>query len=260
MQQQVGVHRLLERRAERRDQRVRQLADEPDGVRQGDRPDRRQVEPARRRVERREQLVGGVRPGARQRVEQRRLAGVGVADDRDREHLAAHARAALHRALPAELLEPLLQHLDPPPDQPPVGLELRLARAAQADAALLALEVGPAAHQARREVLRAGRARPAPCLRGSCARCAKMSRMSVVRSTTRRSSRRSRLRCCAGESSWLKITSVAPVSAHTRAISSTLPEPAKSAGSGRLRRPSTTASTRTPALAARRHSSSRLSA
>ncbi len=38
-------------------------------------------------------------------------------------------------------------------DQPPVGLELGLARPAHADAALLPLEVGPAAHQPRRQVL-----------------------------------------------------------------------------------------------------------
>ena len=37
--------------------------------------------------------------------------------------------------------------------QPAVGLELRLAGTAHADAALLALEVGPAAHQAAGDVL-----------------------------------------------------------------------------------------------------------
>ena len=44
-------------------------------------------------VERGEQLVGGVDAGAGQRVEQRRLAGVGVADQRHREHVAPRARA-----------------------------------------------------------------------------------------------------------------------------------------------------------------------
>ena len=89
----------------------------------------------------------------RERVEERGLAGVGVADERHRHHVAPHARTPLHVALPLQLHEPLLEQLDPLAEQPPVGLELRLARAAQADAALLALEVGPAAHQARGEML-----------------------------------------------------------------------------------------------------------
>ncbi len=46
-----------------------------------------------------------------------------------------------------------MSSFDPLAEQPPVGLELRLAGAAQADTAFLALEVGPAAHQARGEVL-----------------------------------------------------------------------------------------------------------
>src|SRR5262252_2248367 len=56
------------------------------------------------------------------------------------------------------------------------------------------------------------------------------------------------------------MTSDAPVCARTRAISSTLPEPAKRRGSGRSRRPSITPSTRTPALVASDASSARLSA
>ena len=97
------------------------------------------------RVERREQLVRGVHARAGQRVEQRRLAGVGVADEGDRAALrcararGASACAAL-RPSPAapRALAPLLQ-------QAAVGLQARLAGAAQADrAAALAVEVGAA--------------------------------------------------------------------------------------------------------------------
>ena len=44
------------------------------------------------------------------------------------------------------------QRADALGDEAPVGLQLRLAGAAQSDAALLPLEVGPAAHQARRQM------------------------------------------------------------------------------------------------------------
>ena len=64
VQQQVGVGGFGERRAKRRDQVVRQVADEPDGIRQHDRLRAGHVDPAQRRVERREQLVGGVDAGA----------------------------------------------------------------------------------------------------------------------------------------------------------------------------------------------------
>jgi hypothetical protein len=42
---------------------------------------------------------------------------------------------------------------DSPTDEPPIGLELSLTRTAQADTALLPLEMSPAAHQPRREML-----------------------------------------------------------------------------------------------------------
>src|SRR5207248_5301663 len=46
--------------------------------------------------------------------------------------------------------------LHPIADQPAVGFELRFAGAAQSDAAGLPLEVSPAAHQARRQMLELG--------------------------------------------------------------------------------------------------------
>src|SRR5262249_37473560 len=68
-------------------------------------------------------------------------------------HRNGGARTASGLALLAQPRELPCQRPDAPGQQAAVGLELRLAGTAQADTALLPLEVGPAAHQARRQVL-----------------------------------------------------------------------------------------------------------
>ena len=113
----------------------------------------RQHDAAHRGIERREQLVGDVGIGARERAEQRRLAGVGVADQRERGNRDLGALLAAGLALLFDLLESRGQRLDAFAEQAAVGFELRFAGTAIADAAAaLALEVGPAAHQARGDV------------------------------------------------------------------------------------------------------------
>jgi hypothetical protein len=73
---------------------------------------------------------------------------------RDTENTSRRERAAPHLAPVLELLELAAQHLHAPRDVAPVEFQLRLARAAGlAEPAALALEVRPAAHQARRHVL-----------------------------------------------------------------------------------------------------------
>src|SRR5688572_3152273 len=165
VQQQVGVHGLLERGAERRYQPMRQVAHESDGVGQHHvarvglrlvRTHFGQPYAPRGRIQGGEQLVGGVGVGVRKRIEQRRLAGVGIADDRDRKHIAPDARAALHGALLLQLIQLSLQDLDSCCDVAPIELQLLLARTAGlAQAAALALEVAPAAHQPCRKMLQA---------------------------------------------------------------------------------------------------------
>ena len=65
MQQQVGVARLFERRPKCLDQFVRQVTNEAHGVGQDDRPEIVEFESTQGRVERGEQLVGGVDVGIR---------------------------------------------------------------------------------------------------------------------------------------------------------------------------------------------------
>ena len=62
----------------------------------------------------------------------------------------------LRRPAPRDAFQSCLQQLDALADQPAVGLELGFAGAAQADAAFLPLEVGPAPDQAGGHVLQLG--------------------------------------------------------------------------------------------------------
>src|SRR6266852_3261973 len=154
VQQQVGVDGFFQRRPERRHERVRKIADEPDRVGNRDVSGLRQVQPARRGVESSEEPILGERSRASQGIEQGRLAGVGVTHERCRERSAASARAPLHFSPLLKLAVLVLQDLDASRDQPPVDLELCLAHASKkAPSAALPLQVRPAAHQPRRRVL-----------------------------------------------------------------------------------------------------------
>jgi hypothetical protein len=135
---------------------VRQIPHEADRVGQDHLDAWRENDPARQRIERREKLIGGKGAGAGQCVEQRRFAGIGVADQRDGEHLAALARLAAGATLPLAAIEAFANLLDAPSEHPAVHLELRLTRSAShADTATLAFQVAPCPDQPRRLVLQA---------------------------------------------------------------------------------------------------------
>ena len=124
-----------------------QLADEADRVR--DQVGAAVQAPrAGRRVQRVEQAVAHGHLGARQRVEQRGLAGVRVAGERHGRQMRTLALGAHHRARALDLLQPAAQRRDAVARQAAVGLDLRLTRTAGADAAdaaprAKALEVRP---------------------------------------------------------------------------------------------------------------------
>ena len=166
VEQQVGVGGLVERRAERRDEIVRQLLDEADGVGDEDRRLGRRHEPADRRVERREQLVGDVDVAAGQRAHQRRLAGVRVADERDRRQLAAALAPRLARR-PRCATSSSLELGDAIADAPAIELERALAGALAADAAAHAIAAAARPRAAAARGSAGARSRPAGAPRGS---------------------------------------------------------------------------------------------
>ena len=94
-----------------------------------------------------------VRVGAREAVEQRRLARVGVADEGDHGHAARPcAGRGAGGGAPARARARSRIFSDAVADHAPVGLELRLAGAPRADAAAQALEVLPLPDEARQQV------------------------------------------------------------------------------------------------------------
>ncbi len=146
MQDQVGEDGLLERCLECLDQLVRELLDEADRV--GEQViAARQLEAARGRVEGVEEPVPDPYLGARQRVEEGRLAGVRVAGQRHPRQRGALAPGPHHAPVALEPGQPPAQGGDAVAGEPPIGLDLALARAPGAD---------PAVHPARAEALEMG--------------------------------------------------------------------------------------------------------
>ena len=153
VQQQVGLDHLLERRAKRGDQRVRQLAHEAHGVDQHQLAPRPQLYLAHERVERHEELVRHRSAAARERVEQRGLSGVGVAHQGHHRRLAPRARLAPGQALAADVLDLATHRLDPLPDPAAVRLQLRLAGPAGSDPAAEPRQQHAAPRQPRQQVV-----------------------------------------------------------------------------------------------------------
>ena len=150
MEKDVGLSDLVECGLETLDKESWQLSDEADGVgeQEGDIADDDLSDGG---VESGEKLILGEDLGFGERVHERALSDIGVADERDSYELAAVL--ALCRHLSVDMSELLLEERNAVEDNTPVGLDLLLARASHADATLLPLEVGPEACESGEKVL-----------------------------------------------------------------------------------------------------------
>ncbi len=129
--QQIGVDDLLQGGAERLDQLGGQVPDEADGVGEHERPAVVPFGAPGGGLQGGEQgvLHQHARPG--QRVGQAGLAGVGVADDGDRGHVAVQPAAALGVADLLHVLDLAAQLGHPLADAAPIGFDLGLTGTAQ---------------------------------------------------------------------------------------------------------------------------------
>jgi hypothetical protein len=148
--EEVGVARLVEGRAEARDEVVRQLLDEAHRVGDQDARDALRLERAHGRVERGEERVAHQHAAAGQRAHPRRLPRVRVADQRHRGSLAP--APAARAGVPLDGGELGAQLRDAVADLAAVELQLALAGPAPADAAALAVAAARRLAQARRQV------------------------------------------------------------------------------------------------------------
>ena len=164
-------------------------------------------------------------------VEERRLAGVGVADQRHRRHRRLVTPLARLRPPPAHRVDLLRDHADAVPDPPAIGLELRFAGAAGADAAAEPRQRGARADQPRQQVLELRQldlqlAFPRP-------RAPREDVEDELRAIDDLAVERfSMLRSCAGLSSLSKIDDVGAHFVARRRERSSLPLPRNVAGSG----------------------------
>ncbi len=132
---------------------MRQIANESHSVRQQNLSPRRQRHAAQCGIEGGKHASALQHTGLGERIEQRRLSGIGVADQRDRRDGHGFAPLPLLAANPADILQLLLHVPDAAVDFAAIGFQLGLAGAAGADAAAELRHLDAASRKPRQQVL-----------------------------------------------------------------------------------------------------------
>ena len=216
-----------------------------------------QVQPARRRVERREQLVLDEDAGVGEPVQQRGLARVGVADERDAQQLAPAPGLALRLARRDDRCADRLR-ASAPAARAAAG-RLRAGSRPARGGCRCRRPAGSTAGRGRAGAATGSavaRARPGSCPPGSSRAGRRCRGSSAARSTTSTLNSFSRLRCCAGVSSSSNTTTSMSSATPSCRSSSALPLPMYVAGSGVVRRWSTRSTGSAPAVSVSSTSSS----
>ena len=156
MEEHIRVRELLEGGAERGHELVGQLADEADGVGEDERRSPVPAHDPRGRIQGDEELIGGGEACPAQPVQQRCLAGVGVADQRHHRDPRAPPSVPLQPPMALHALQLATDLHDSPADDATVRLELCLTRPARADATAEPLQVRPLPDQSGQQIRELG--------------------------------------------------------------------------------------------------------
>ncbi len=157
MQQQVGLHDLLEGGLERFDKVMRQLTDETDCIRHERGLVVGQLDLPGRGIQRGEKLVVHLHLRASEGVQQGGLARIRISHQRDQCPSVAPTPAPLFGSMLDDVFQRLADAMHPVLDAAAVQFQLLLARTAQADTALLSLKVRPHSAQPRQQVMKLGK-------------------------------------------------------------------------------------------------------
>ena len=146
------AQRLLEGGAKRCDELMGKITNETDRIAHQDGTARQPLDASNGWIQGREQLVARHDAGFGQAVEKRTLSRIGVADERDQRNLVAITGSATLRPALLDLIKALGQCPDSASEETAIRFQLGLTWPTETDPAPLALKMGPAAHEARREM------------------------------------------------------------------------------------------------------------
>src|SRR5579883_1706751 len=153
MQNEIGLNNFFQRRAECRNQLMRQFPDKPDRIGNQNRKILSELNPANQGIESGEQPLGNKCFFLGESAKQRRFTRIGVSHQRYQRQLITTTTLAVQLPVFAHLFDVAPQRTDPMTDLPAVHFEFCFTRTARADTTAETREVFAISGQARQPVL-----------------------------------------------------------------------------------------------------------